>query len=124
MNEIIGVVCIWAGSLFMLLAAVGAVRLPDIYMRLHATTKAATAGIGLIIVAVMLFNHRMDILARSVGVLFFVALTAPISAHLISRAAYYSGVKKWKRTFIDELGEYYDKRDQMPKDDDDSGVAR
>lgn len=107
MIALAGSIFILAGSAFILLAAFGALRLPDLFMRTHAITKAGTAGIGFLMLAVICFNHEMSIVTRALGVLFFISLTAPVSAHLISRAAYKYGVELWDRTFIDQVREYY-----------------
>ncbi len=95
-----------SGSGFILIAAIGLLRFPDVLMRMHATTKAGTLGVGLIAVSVMFFAGDMDVVTRSAGVIFFVYLTAPISAHMISRAAYFSDVKLWEGTFVDQLREH------------------
>lgn len=104
-TEILGIIFAAGGALFILVAAVGLLRFPDVITRMHATTKAGTLGLGLIAVAAMLFFGRMDVVARSGGIILFVFLTAPISAHMISRAAYFADVKLWEGTFVDQLRE-------------------
>ena len=104
-TEILGIIFAAGGALFILVAAVGLLRFPDVITRMHATTKAGTLGLGLIAIAAMLFFGRMDVVARSSGIILFVFLTAPISAHMISRAAYFADVKLWEGTFVDQLRE-------------------
>lgn len=105
LTEVLGVILVSAGSLFVLVAAVGLIRFPDALSRMHATTKAGTLGLGLIAVSNMLFFAEMNVVARSAGIILFIFLTAPISAHMISRAAYFADVKLWEGTFVDQLRE-------------------
>ena len=94
------------GSLFVLVAALGVLRLPDLLMRMHAATKAGTLGAGLLLVAVAVSTPETSVMARAVATFVFLLLTAPIAAHLIARAAYYSGeATLWDRTSVDELAE-------------------
>ncbi|MEX1135369.1 MAG: monovalent cation/H(+) antiporter subunit G [Balneolales bacterium] len=91
------------GAGFMLIASVGVVRLPDLLMRMHATTKAGTLGAGLILLAVAFAFLDTAVSARVLTIIVFILLTAPVAAHIIGRAAYYVGVDLWKGTIIDEL---------------------
>ena len=77
-----------AGGAFTLIAALGAVRLSDVFLRMHASTKAGTLGIGLIVVAVMLRHDAPGVGAKAMAVLLFMIFTAPIGAHLIGRAVW------------------------------------
>lgn len=94
------------GAVFILIASIGLLRFPDILMRMHATTKAGTLGVGLIAVSVMFFFGEVGVVTRAAGVVFFILLTAPISAHMISRAAYFADVELWEGTFVDHLREH------------------
>lgn len=95
------------GSLFSMVAALGMLRLPDTIMRMHAATKAGTLGAGLILIAEATFYHDIGITLRALAAITFLLLTAPVAAHLIGRAAYYSGIKLWKKTWIDQLKDVY-----------------
>lgn len=98
-----------AGSLFVLVAALGVLRLPDLLMRMHAATKAGTLGAGLLLVAVAVSAPETSVMARAVATFVFLLLTAPIAAHLIAHAAYYTGAATlWDRTSVDELAEDMD----------------
>lgn len=90
------------GAAFMLVAAVGIVRMPDLLMRMHAATKAGTLGAGLVLLSVGTFYGDLGIAIRALATIFFLVMTAPVAAHLIGRAAYRSGVRLWSRTVIDE----------------------
>lgn len=101
--EIITAVLVIAGALFALIAAIGLVRLPDVLIRMHASTKAGTLGCGLILTAVAVHFGTTDIIARAIAAIIFLLLTAPVAAHMIGRAAYRTGVPLWHKTKIDEL---------------------
>lgn len=92
-----------AGGLFALVAALGVLRLPDVLIRMHASTKAGTLGCGLILVAVAIFFGEGAIVARAIAAIVFLILTAPVAAHMIGRAAYKTGVPLWEETIIDEM---------------------
>ena len=90
------------GSAFALLAAVGVLRMPDVFTRMQASTKASTLGLGcLLIGAALQFGDVSSvILLFSIGA--FLLLTTPISAHVIARASYLAGVPLWAGTVLDE----------------------
>jgi len=76
------------GASFALIGSIGLARLPDIYTRLHGPTKATTLGIGSILLgSVLFFSTRQSLSLHEVLVSLFLFLTAPVSAHLIARAA-------------------------------------
>ncbi len=91
------------GTAFMLVAAVGLVRLPDLYMRLSACTKAATLGVGSLLIAAALWFDDFGVTCRALAAMLFIFITAPVAGHMIGRAAYISGVPLWESTVIDEL---------------------
>jgi multicomponent Na+:H+ antiporter subunit G len=80
-------------------------RLPDTLTRMHAATKAGTLGAGLILIAEAVFYRNTGITLRVLAAIVFLLLTAPVAAHLIGRAAYHSGIKLSKQTWIDQLGD-------------------
>lgn len=97
-----------AGSLFMLLAAIGILRLPDLLTRMHATTKAAALGVMLIMLAAAIHFAETSIVARALAIVVFILMTAPVAAHVIGRAGYFVGSKLWSGTVKDELRPNYD----------------
>lgn len=91
------------GALFSLLAVIGILRLPDLYTRMHAASKAGTVGSGAVLVAIALVSFDGAVILRAlVGIVFFM-LTAPISAHLLARAAYIAGYRPCDETVLNEL---------------------
>lgn len=106
MRITITVILMLAGAFFMLVAAVGVLRMPDLLMRMHAATKAGTLGAGLFLVAVAVHFGSTGVTIRAVATIFFLLFTAPVAAHVIGRAAYFSGwLELWDRTLVDELHE-------------------
>ena len=105
MNEIIAAVLLLTGGSFALIAAIGVVKLPDLYTRMQASTKSATLGVGCTLLAVAVRSGEMGTVTHSLLVVAFLLLTAPVAAHMIARAAYNVGVPLWMGTTIDELGQ-------------------
>lgn len=99
----IGGVLLLVGAVFTLLAAVGVVRLPDLYTRMHAASKAGAVGGGLILLAVAVLSQDAAVSLRAIIGMVFLWLTTPVSAHLLARASYLSGYRPCKETMIDEL---------------------
>ena len=100
-----------AGSVFSLLAAVGLVRFPDLYTRMHAASKAGTIGSGLLLLAAGLHATDASILFRALAGFFFFLLTAPISAHLLAKAAHRAGHRLTRLSVVDQLQGSVDDRD-------------
>ncbi|MDD2381787.1 MAG: monovalent cation/H(+) antiporter subunit G [Mariniphaga sp.] len=86
MDKIIISGLILAGSFFILVAAIGLVRFPDLFSRLHAGTKAPSFGILLIVLGVCLYFNTPVIYLKGFFILIFIYLTAPLAAHAISRS--------------------------------------
>lgn len=103
------------GALFVLLAAVGLIRMPDTYLRISVTTKAATLGVGLVLMATTVFFSNADVTSQAFVIILFIFLTAPVSAHLIGRASYFIGVKLWDRSVMDDLRGKYQKNTHILK---------
>jgi multicomponent Na+:H+ antiporter subunit G len=103
MKEWITATLFTIGGIFACLAAVGVARMPDVFSRLHATSKSATLGVGCILLGVAIHFQDLGVTTRSVLTIAFLFMTAPIAAHFISRAAYQIGVPLWEGTIIDEL---------------------
>jgi monovalent cation/proton antiporter MnhG/PhaG subunit len=110
MNEGLSSGLMIVGAAFALLAGAGVVRMPDLFMRMQAATKASTLGIGCIVLAVAVHFGELGVTTRALATIIFVFLTAPIAAHMIARASYFVGVPLWQGTLIDELRGQYDRR--------------
>lgn len=110
MNEIVSSALMIIGAAFALLASAGVVRMPDLFTRMQAATKASTLGISCVVLAVAVHFGELGITTRALATIIFIFLTAPVAAHMIARAAYFVGVPLWEQTIIDELHGHYDRR--------------
>lgn len=103
MADLLSLILIIIGASFMLLAAIGVLRMPDLYLRMSATSKAATLGVICVMLAAALHFNSFSISARIIAIIVFLILTAPVAAHKIARAAYLAGPGLWSGTRCNEL---------------------
>jgi len=99
--KITGAILSLIGSLFILFAAIGLLRMPDIYNRIQAGTKASTLGSMFTLLGVGLVHP--DWLLKIILLIVFIMISNPISSHVLGRAAHYSGIPLSDKTEIDEL---------------------
>ncbi|HWH34564.1 MAG TPA: monovalent cation/H(+) antiporter subunit G [Acidimicrobiales bacterium] len=104
--EVLAALLLLAGSLLAVLAGVGVLRFPDVFARMHAATKAATLGLVCIVGGASLLIGNPGDVAKLVLVAVLLFITAPISAHMVGRAAYGAGTEMSDHTAVDELGEH------------------
>lgn len=90
------------GSVFALGAGLGVLRLPDIYTRMHAATKAGTLGAGLILAAAAIDLPGSGVAFRAIATIAFLLITIGVGGHLLGRAAYRTGVPLWEHSVLDE----------------------
>ena len=93
MSGFFGILLLIIGSIFVFVAGVGMYRMPDLYLRMSTTTKAATLGVGLMLLGVSIFFGNSATSSRAFVIFAFLLATAPVSAHMIGRAAYSTGVE-------------------------------
>jgi multicomponent Na+:H+ antiporter subunit G len=86
-------VSLLVGAAFALVGALGVIRFPDVYTRMHAASKAGTLGSGFCLIAVALAGNSVDVTTRAIAAVLFFVLTAPISAHLLARAGLIAGYR-------------------------------
>jgi len=103
MTDILIMILSTLGALFILVASVGIYKMPDFYSRLSVTIKAATLGIGAILIASALFFAEFSVTTKTISIIFFLFLTAPVAGYLIGKVAYVNGTKLWKHSIIDEM---------------------
>jgi len=102
MMETVSGILFLAGAILGLLAAVGVLRMPDVFTRMQASTKAATLGLGCLLAGLAIQRPEVSVVIRAGSIGAFVMLTTPVAAHVIARAAFLTGVPLWKGTLIDE----------------------
>lgn len=103
MLDILTALLLVTGGSLAFLAGLGVLRMPDILIRMHASSKAGTLGAGLILAAVAVAFGELGVVTRALAAIAFLLLTAPVAAHMIGRAAYRAGIRLWEGTVIDEL---------------------
>lgn len=84
-----------AGLFFLCVGAVGVLRLPDFYTRLHAMGKCDTLGLVLSLIGLMLYAGPTLVTLKILLVWVFVILANPTATHALSRSAYRGGLKPW-----------------------------
>ena len=98
------------GASFVLIGAVGILRMPDVWMRMQASSKAATLGIGCLALGLAAYRYEeLTVVMRAVIVISFTFVSVPVAAHMIGRAAYLMGLPAWEGTHRDELRKEYGK---------------
>ena len=90
------------GATLALLASIGVLRMPDVFTRMQASTKASTLGLGCLLVGLAIRNPEFAFVVRAVSIAAFMVLTTAVGAHVIARAAALAGVPLWKGTIVDE----------------------
>lgn len=105
MTDILIMILSTLGALFILIASIGIYKMPDFYARLSVTIKAATLGVGSILLAAALFFAEFAVTTKAISIIFFLFLTAPVAGYLIGKVAYVNGTKLWKHTIIDEMND-------------------
>ena len=106
--EIITCIFILIGVFFTFLSAVGVIRLPDVYSRMHAAGKSSTLGVIFLMLAVVVYFIPEGIInAKILLAIIFVFMTAPLSSLMVNRSAYRIGVPLEKNNVQDDLKEMY-----------------
>ena len=106
--------CLLAGGFFLFVAGLGILRQPDVLIRMHASTKAGTLGVGLVFAAAALYFRNTAEVAIAVLTVVFLLVTAPVAAHAIARAAYRTHVPLSDRTHTDEWQGKYGRKGAGP----------
>ena len=109
MHEAVSAIFLIIGSMFMFIAGLGILRMPDLFMRMSCATKASTLGVGFILLALAINFGEFGVSSRAIATIIFVVVTAPVAAHMIGRAAYIVRIPLWKNSIIDQLCDRYDR---------------
>lgn len=103
--EVISAVLMLAAVAFALLGALGLHRLDDLFSRAHAATKPMTLGVILVAGGAALQMHRTSDIVKLGLAVVLQLVSAPVAAHMIGRAAYWTGTELSPETTIDELAD-------------------
>jgi len=90
------------GCFFLLLAAVGSFKFPDLFMRMAAVSKASTLGVILFALGNSSYFNDSAVWLKATMLVAFMFLSAPVAAHLLGRAAYRNGTPLYSRTKVDK----------------------
>lgn len=101
--KIIGAFIVLAGSIFLFLGSLGMVRMPDLYNRIQAGTKASTLGTILTLMGIAFLETGWT--GKLIILILFVLITNPISSHVLAKAAHYRKVLLTNKTVSDALSD-------------------
>ncbi|WP_110240188.1 monovalent cation/H(+) antiporter subunit G [Nocardioides gilvus] len=103
--DLASAVCLLAGSVFTLIAAIGTVRLPDLLSRMHAATKPQVIGLMLVVTGLALRLREPSVLAILLFVVWLQMVTSVVSSHMVARASFRAGHVRSDLLVVDELSE-------------------
>jgi len=118
MSETFIVLLLSIGVFFNLVAGLGLLRMPDLYMRVSATAKAATLGVGCLLGAAAIHFGELGVSSRAVATIVFIFFTAPVAGHMIGRAGYIAGVPLWEKNLTDQWRRDLDKETKQTLEED------
>lgn len=101
--DVVAGLCLLLGAFLSFAAGVGLLRFRDPLSRLHAATKPQILGLAFVVVAIALENESWSVILSLAPVLAFQLLAAPVSAHMVGRAAYRTGNYRPEALVVDEL---------------------
>ncbi|HHE54805.1 MAG TPA: Na+/H+ antiporter subunit G, partial [Caldithrix abyssi] len=101
--KLAGAIVSLIGSIFLFLGALGILRMPDLYNRMQAGTKATTLGSILTILGIGIFH--LPWFWQTFILVVFIVTTNPLSSHALARAAHFRGIPLTKKTIEDKLSE-------------------
>jgi len=101
--QLLGAIITLIGSIFLFLGALGIFRMPDVYNRMQAGTKATTLGTIMFLFGISMGHTECGCLGKIVILILFVVLTNPVSSNSLARAAHFAGIKLTKKSVKDDL---------------------
>ena len=101
--EIIGGIVSIGGGILLFLASLGLIRMPDVFNRMQAGTKATTLGSMLFLIGILIMKPEWW--SKIVLLILFIVFTNPISSHALARAAHFVGIPMSEKTIKDDLAD-------------------
>jgi len=86
MTSIVTIIFFFLGAFFILVSAIGLIRFPDLYSRMHATTKATSFALMLLLIGAAIFFNTAVVWVKAILVIIFIYLTAPLASHSIAQS--------------------------------------
>ena len=111
-QQVIAIIFMVGGVFFLTVSAIGLLRFPDFYSRLHAIGKSETLGTILVLAGLAVLNGWELSTAKILLILFFVLIANPTATHVISQTALHSGLPLWTR----KINEQENKSDASGKE--------
>lgn len=105
LGDILAILCLLGGIFFMFVGAVGVVRFPDAYNRLHAASKCSTLGLMGFLLAAVFHIGTVAVALKALLTLIFAFVAMPVGSHILAKAAHIDGLEQWERTLSDELAD-------------------
>lgn len=103
------------GAIFIFVASIGLLKMPDVYLRMSASTIAGTFGVASMLLAAAIHFYDFGIFVHIIGVIIFLILTVPVGAHMLGRSSHIIGLPMWKNTVRDDLKDKYDHEKHVHK---------
>lgn len=104
-GDILSIFFALCGIFFMFVGAVGIVRFPDAYNRLHAASKCSTLGVMGLALAAIFHVGALAVTTKALMTILFALVAAPVGSHMLAKAAHLDGLKPWERQLSDELAQ-------------------
>ncbi|WP_420112896.1 monovalent cation/H(+) antiporter subunit G [Pseudactinotalea sp.] len=111
--EWVASVCFILGCALNLIAAIGALRFPDLLSRMHAATKPQVLGLMLVMTGLAASLGSSQLTWKLLLVVMFQFMTAPVSAHMVGRSGYRTGKVRDDLLLVDELTEDLDRANHV-----------
>ena len=106
--NIVGMVLVSIGILFLILGSIGILKFPDLFNRMQAGTKATTFGAMFSILGVGFLEPSW--LPKTLIIVLFILISNPVSSHALARSAYKKESKLWKKTVVDKYAESFENK--------------
>ena len=111
--DVLALLCLLGGLFFMTVGAIGVLRMPDVYHRLHAASKCTTLGLLGLLLAAVFHVHSLDVITKAVLTVAFTFVAAPVGSHILAKAALADHAPQWQGTLDDEHAKH--NRPQEPR---------
>ena len=105
------IILIYIGIIFIVIAAIGIIKMPDVYTRMSAASKAVTFGTGFILLGLVVHFNDTVVFLKVAGIFIFLLFSISVAAHVIGLSAYQDKTAMTNLTFLDEL------KDKIGRDD-------
>lgn len=104
--EILAIISLLFGLFFMLVGAVGVVRMPDMYLRMHAMSKCSTLGLLGLLLAAVFHLGTLGVATKAAMTILFAFVATPVGSHILAKAALHDRAPQWPGTLSDEHREH------------------